>query len=201
MDHYSNTKNFFEHPSPNNIPPRLQYGTVNTFNSINIPYGGNLLPSNRLNRQGAPGLDTPGNQYVGGQVIQPWRIKAPQNSDTVKSMDNTFLNSQHYPAGTPLITNPTDNYSSVNLQPQRPLDSYFIMKNQISTEKSFNKHDGKTNDIDTYHDAANVSNYYVRAASESLHQKPDFLMTIFFSDDNLPRLIIRGSISDLKIKE
>ena len=49
MDYYKNVRNYLNNPSPN-VPQGLNYGTVNTFNAVNIPYGGNLLPSNAINR-------------------------------------------------------------------------------------------------------------------------------------------------------
>jgi len=112
------------------------YGTVNTFNAINIPYGDCLLPSNSLNRQGAPGPGIFGNgkDYPDciGQVIQPLSVIGPQNSQSVYSNNNGGI-----------------------------------------TASSGSKP---------------VSDYYVSLASDSLHQKADILMKLFFSDSNINHL-------------
>ena len=159
------------------------YGTVNTFNAINIPYGDCLLPSNSLNRQGAPGPGIFGNgkDYPGciGQVIQPLSVIGPQNTQSVKDMNNHFLNTKQNPEGVPQIYNFTDNFSNVDVQQPRP-ETYNRSQNQIYS----NNNGG----ITASSGSKPVSDYYVSLASESLHQKADILMKLFFSDSNINHL-------------
>ncbi len=175
MDYYRNINNYFNGGN-NNKPSGMEYGTVNTFNSINIPYADTLLPSNHLNRQGIPG---PGQFGVNsperiGQVVQPLSVIAQQNSQTVKNMNGHFLFMENNPSGVP--GTPMDTFSDVGLQTNRPNGKYTTSFNEMYTEnnKAVSRSGNKS-----------VPNYYINLAGESLHQKPDLLMMVFFSDENI----------------
>ena len=184
MDYYRNVRNYLNNPEQNVPPQGLNYGTVNTFNAINIPYGGNLLPSNTINRN-TPTIGTFGPNNYGGQTVQPLSIIAPQNTQTVKAMNTAFFSPKN-PSGVPIYTNKIDNYSSVSLQSDRP-NLYSISQNKVYTTKPDITNIG-TNDIIDDSDKKYYANYYVEKASEALHQKADPLMMIFFSDDNINHL-------------
>lgn len=195
MNYYSQVNDYFNNPSAN-APRGLQYGTVNTFNSINIPYSQNLLPSNAINRQGAPGPGTFGPNNYGGQVVQSLNITGPQNNQTVKAMNRAFFNPQN-PEGVPQYVNPDNNYGNTSLQEQRPSVPYKVLQNQIFTERPAITNSTENNVYTGYGNKV-VNNYYISKASESLHQKPDMLMTVFFSDDNINHL--RNTVVQ-KVKE
>jgi len=193
MEYYRQVQNYSDGRS-SLAPAELKYGTVNTFNSINIPYGDCLLPSNAINRQGAPGSSTYGDgvNFASclGRVVKPLSVIGPQNNQTVKDMNNYFLNTQHNPSGVPQFVNPTDNYATnwnnslegPNLQSERLQGPYSISQNQIFTNEN------GPNGVSTFGGNKAINNYYVNMASESLHHKPDPLMTVFFSDDNINHL-------------
>ena len=175
MNFYNQVWDFFNKGSPR--PSELQQGTVNTFNSINIPYNDSLLPSNSLNRQGLPppgefGVNSP-ERF--GQVVQPFSVKNPQNIKAVKTLNNFFLNESQYPQGYTY----SDNYSDTSLQSDRPEVPYSISQNNIYT---------RNNVVVSEPAEKKINNYYVNLASESLHVKADPLMSIFFSDDNINHL-------------
>jgi len=195
MNYYSEVSDYFNNPTPN-APRGLQYGTVNTFNSINIPYGQNLLPSNAINRQGAPGPGTFGPNNYGGQVIQSLNITAPQNNQAVQQMNRAFFNPQN-PSGVPQYVNPDNNYGDTSLQVEQNKAGYSTFQNQIFTERPAQTNNSENNVYAGYGQRQSI-NYYVGKASESLHQKPDILMTVFFSDDNINHL--RNSVVQ-KVKE
>jgi len=175
MDYYRNIKNYFNGGSQ---PNGMEYGTVNTFNSVNIPYGDKLLPSNALNRQGTPGPGTFGVNGPNrmGQVIQPLSVTGPQNSDTVKNMNANFLFGSQNPSGVPGYINPIDNFSNLSLQADKSNNGYSISLNDVYT-----------NGTRAVSESGNkrIPNYYINLAGESLHQKPDLLMMVFFSDENI----------------
>ena len=181
MNYYNSVLNFFNGTSESK-PERMEYATVNTFNSVNIPYADYLLPSNSLNRQGAPpaGIFGANSRERMGQVAQPVNLIAQQNSQTTRSIDNYFLNNTEYPSGIPQKNVYTDNLSDTTLQAARPSANYGISQNQVYTNSN--------NQV--VHTTGNkeVQNYYVSLASESLHVKPDPLMRVFFSDDNINHL-------------
>jgi hypothetical protein len=183
MNYYNDVNNYFNGNGP--VPSGMEYGTANSFNSVNIPYNGYLLPSNSLNRQGAP---SPGSKFVGSQIVQSLDIKGPQNSQAVKNMNNNFLNVQQFPTGVPERPNPYNDYTNETgtLQNQRP-GGYPITENQVyTTSPAFNKR--PENPIGGVYGNKFVKNYYVEKASESLHQLPDTFMTVFFSDENIQHL-------------
>ena len=176
-------RQFQNYSTGNDIAPPsgLNYGTVNTFNSVNIPYSDFLLPSNAINRQGAPSV---GSNFVGSQKIQPLSVIGPQNTQTVKDMNTAFFNQQS-PGG---FSNNTDNFQGISLQNERR-ENNFVSQNQIFTSNG---------NVVSSSDDKMVKNYYIQLASESLHQKPDLLMMVFFSDDNINHL--RSTVVT-KIKE
>jgi len=183
LNYYRNAQQYFTNQTQN-VPQGMDYGTVNSFNAINIPYGGNLLPSNVLNRQGAPSA---GSNFVGSQFIQPMSIKGPQNSQASKMLDNNFLNNQQMPAGIPQNIPYTDNFSNISLQESRTNDPYSISQNILTTNSpAYAK--AKQNAVISSQNPKQIKNYYVGAASETLHQQPDSLMMLFFSDDNISHL-------------
>ena len=182
MDYYKNINNFFNNPGPS-IPKGLDYGTVNSFNAINIPYGNNLLPSNAINRN-TPTVGTFGPNYVGGQTVQPLSVTGPQNTQTVKAMNNYFF-SQKNPEGRPEQGYP-QNDSVISLQNERPTN-YTITQNLIYTDNPAVFNTGP-NPVSSTQGGKPVENYYVARAAESLHHKPDHLMMVFFSDDNINHL-------------
>jgi len=188
MDYYYQVQNYFKNPSKDNVPKNLQYGTVNSFNAINIPFGDNLLPSNAINRQGAPNYESPTVRYIGGQVIQPGHVIGPQNNQTVKHMNDNFLNVERYPEGTPLSVDPIQNFSNTSLQNKRLDGTYYQTHNQVYTNKPAALNDNNSNNSDVNYQPKIYKNYYIGAASESLHQKPDLLMRVFFSDENINHL-------------
>lgn len=181
MEYYKQVYNFLKGDSEK--PQGLEYGTVNAFNSINIPSGDYLLPSNRINRQTAPASSPAGTfgansaQRI-GQVVQPIDLVAQQNTDTVKYLDTFFLQGGGYPSGVPQKVNYTDNLSEISLQNDRN-ENYTISESKIYTDK------GK---VTTNSNNKSVSNYYINLASESLHVKPDPLMKVFFCDGNINHL-------------
>jgi len=193
MEYYRQVQNYSDGRS-SLAPSELKYGSVNTFNSINIPYGDCLLPSNAINRQGAPGTNTFGDGInfgsCMGRVVKPLSVIGPENTQTVKDMNNYFLNMQHSPSGVPLHPNPIDNYASdwnsslegPNLQNERQKGHYPVSQNKIFTSE--NGPNGNSTVIGN----KNMENYYVLAASESLHHRADPLMTVFFSDENINHL-------------
>jgi hypothetical protein len=156
----------------------MEYGTVNTFNSVNIPYTDKLLPSNALNRQGAPGPGTFGvnNPNRMGQLIQPMSVIGPQNTDTVKNMNGDFLFGSQNPSGVPGYINPIDNFADISLQNKASSSGYSVSLNDIYTKGANAVSESGTK---------RIPNYYINAAGESLHQKPDLLMMVFFSDENI----------------
>jgi hypothetical protein len=176
MDYYNSVNNFLNGTSSSK-PQGLEYATVNNFNSINIPFGGSMLPSNTINRQGIPSAGTFGIQKNNlGQTILPTSITAAQNTATTKNMNDYFLNKQHYPSGVDQY--PLEDYSGTSLQTPRPPTASFS-KNEIYTDNLVAK---------DLNEKGEVSNYYTQAASQSLHVKADPLMKIFFSDDNINHL-------------
>jgi len=185
MNYYNEVNDYFNNPTPS-APRGLQYGTINTFNSINIPYGQNLLPSNVINRQGAPGPGSFGSNFTGGQVIQSLSVTGPQNNQAVRHMNRAFFNPQN-PSGVPQYTNADNNYSNTSLQFEQNKSGYFTLQNEIFTEQPAALNNNQNNVYSNYKDRQEI-NYYVNKASESLHQKPDILMRVFFSDDNINHL-------------
>jgi len=180
MNFYENVLNFFKNLGPQ--PQGMEYATVNTFNAVNIPYGDYMLPSNSINRQGPPGAGTFGvNQHnsARGQYIQPFSVTGPQNTQAVKDLNTFFLNNEQNPPGAPNYSY-AETFSNTSLQQPQMGTKYDISENKIYTNTSNN----------IINNAGNVpdKNYYVRAAGESLHQKPDLLMSVFFSDDNINHL-------------
>jgi hypothetical protein len=176
MNYYRSVNDFFNGTSSSK-PQGLDYGTVNTFNSINLPFNGTLLPSNSLNRQGIPSSGTFGvDKRNLGQTILPISITGPQNTATTKNMDNQFLNIQSYPSGVGQYK--LGDYSDVSLQAPRPPTTSFS-KNQVYTDNLV---------AQDLNQKGEVLNYYTQAASQSLHVKADPLMKIFFSDDNINHL-------------
>jgi hypothetical protein len=174
MDFYKQVNGYYNGQSSQ--PQGLQTGTVNTFNAINIPYGDYLLPSNSMNRQGAPGPGTFGTSTspMAAQVIIPMEQRASQNSAAVKSMNNTFLGIQQNPSGyAPSVY--TDNFSGISLQQERP-ENYVVSQHNAQ------------GDLENYDYNQIKSDYYVSKASQSLHQNTDPLMRVFFSDDNISHL-------------
>jgi len=149
MDFYNKVKDYFS--GNGNLPEDMEQGTVNTFNSVNIPYNRYLIPSNAINRQGTPkpgtfGVNSP-ERF--GQVVQPFSVTGPQNTEAVKISNNRFLN------GESNGYSHSYNYGNTSLQTERPKPT---------------------------------QNYYINLASESLHVKPDPIMSIFFSDYNINHL-------------
>uniref|UniRef100_A0A6C0AZY8 Minor capsid protein P8 central region domain-containing protein n=1 Tax=viral metagenome TaxID=1070528 RepID=A0A6C0AZY8_9ZZZZ len=184
MDYYKNVSNYLSNPTPN-VPQGLNYGTVNTFNAINIPYGGNLLPSNVINRN-TPTVGTFGPNYVGGQTVQPLSIKGPQNTQVVKQMNDYFF-SQQNPSGVPQAYSWSDDYANVDLQTARP-GGYNVTQNQLITTNPAVTNT-EPNPVKLAEPTPKqVLNYYVIKAAESLHHKPNPLMMVFFSDDNINHL-------------
>ena len=181
MNFYNSVKNYFEGRTEQ-PPEGLEYGTVNTFNSVNIPYADYLLPSNSLNRQGAPPAGTFGTNSRNrmGQVVQPTQLIAQQNTDSVKYIDSFFLNNQNYPEGVPEKSNYMDNLSNTDLQTSRTNEPYSISQSNVFTDNN--------NRVTTSSGNRQIDNYYINAASESLHVKPDPLMRVFFSDTNINHL-------------
>ena len=172
MNYYSEVKNFFE-GSSSSKPNGMEYGTVNSFNAINIPYGGYLLPSNSLNRQGAPGPGTFGQDKRNlGQVVQTSSQYAPANTAAAKSIDNYFLTGEHLPKP---ANSMYEKFGDISLQSVRPPTTSYTV-----SEVGGNLHN--VNNVNK------VQNYYVSAASKSLHVSPDPLMSIYFSDDNINHL-------------
>ena len=182
MEYYKKVNNYFN--GNQSAPQGLEYGTVNTFNSINIPYGNSLLPSNAINRN-IPGVGTFGTNTMGGQVVQPLSVIGPQNNQTVKDMNTAFFNPTN-PSGVPQFINQIDNFSNTTLQKQR-LDDYSISQNQIYTTNPA-VYGNNVNNVISSSGNKSVKNYYINIASETLHQKPDLLMMVFFSDDNINHL-------------
>jgi hypothetical protein len=181
MDYYKSILNFFNGTSESK-PQGMEQGTVNTFNSINIPYTDYLLPSNSINRQGAPPAGTFAANSTNrmGQVVQPVSLIAQQNTQSVRSLDDYFLNNAEYPSGVPQKAVYTDNFADTTLQAARPSTNYSISQNQVYTNNS--------NEIVRTTGNKDIPNYYVSLASESLHLNPDPLMRVFFSDDNINHL-------------
>jgi hypothetical protein len=172
MNYYKKVNNFFEGPGYPK-PDGMETGTVNSFNSINIPYAGYLLPSNSLNRQGAPGPGTFGpNEHNLGQIVQPRSKVIPENNQAVKSMDDYFLNGEHFPQA---ANNMYEKFGDISLQSVRP----------PTTTYSVAQVGGNLNNLVSNN---KVKDYYVKAASQSLHVSPDPLMSIYFSDDNINHL-------------
>jgi hypothetical protein len=83
------------------------YTGQNVFNSVNLPYGYCLLPSNAQNRQGVPGPDQFGNgvDYTNcvPQIVKSPDVIGPQNTSSVNNLDNYFLTNQGYPQGSSYI--------------------------------------------------------------------------------------------------
>jgi len=181
MNYYNSVLNFFNGTTQSK-PEGMEYATVNTFNSVNVPYADYMLPSNSLNRQGAPpaGIFAANSTNRMGQVVQPANLIAQQNTQTVKTLDDYFLNKPDYPSGIPQKAVYTDNFADTTLQTARPSTNYGISYNQVYTN----------NDNQIVHATGNkdIQNYYVSLAAESLHVKPDRLMQLFFSDDNINHL-------------
>ena len=177
MNYYNAVKNFFSGNEPQ--PSGMEQGTVNTFNSINVPYGGYLLPSNVINRnspsQGTFGVNSSTRM---GQVVQPLSVIGPQNTQTVKDMNGYFLNHQPSPIGTN-NTIFTDNVSLVDLNLKRE-NTYTNSNHTIYTDNNNKVVSDIKNEI--------AVNYYTNLASETLHQRPDPLMKVFFSDENINHL-------------
>jgi hypothetical protein len=83
----------------------------------------------------------------------------------------------------PQYTNPIDNYSSTDLQTNRSSDGYQTSQNRIySTTPG-------SSSISQLSNPTIAKNYYIARAAQSLHQNPDPLMAIFFSDDNINHLL------------
>ena len=181
MDYYNKVNNYFNNPTTNFIPEGLQYGTVNSFNSINIPYSDYLLPSNTLNRQGAPpsGTFATNSAQRMGQVVQPLSLITKQSSDSVKYLDTFFLKGNDFPTGVSQNSNYTEHFGDISLQTPRN-ENYNISENKIYTNDKNNVVGSST--------VTTITNRYINLASDSLHVKSDPLMKIFFCDDNINHL-------------
>lgn len=179
MDYYKSVKNFFDAPNTS-VPQELEYGTVNSFNSINIPSNHYLLPSNVLNRQGIPGpgiFGTKTNNEI-SQTIQPMPVMAQQGARASHFIDNSFLNSNYFPKGTSSINQ--GEYANIDLQTERPVE------NQNFTQQIVKTNDN--NEVISIENSNKFENYYIKLASDTLHVKPDKLMFLYFSDDNINHL-------------
>lgn len=186
MNFYKQVWDFFNSDAPR--PAELNQATVNTFNSVNIPYSDSMLPSNSLNRQGLPpvGKFAVNSPERFGQVVQPISVIAPQNTKAVSTLNTFFLNN----AQSPEAYSYSDNYSDTSLQTGRVQGPYSISENNIYINNN--------NVVVSEPVTKQLNNYYVKLASESLHVKADPLMNIFFSDDNINHL--RNTVVQ-KVKE
>ena len=142
------------------------------FSPINLPYGSCLLKSDPKHRQGVPGPS----QFGDGihykscipKIIKTPQELGPQNTKTVNIADTYFLNNKH------------------QLTPKAVLDNYLSPSgytNQIHTYEMYTKPD-----LQSIRPSETKKNSYIQLAGESLHAKPDLLISIFFSDDNINHL-------------
>ena len=139
---------------------------ISHFTPINIPYGSCLLPSDKDNRQGAPGPSVFGDgkhytECIPRVVKTPQEI-GPQNTRSVNILDTYFMKNIIKPTGAQEFTNVTgheyhNDFSKPDLQVPRP--------EQLD------------------------KNRYILLAGESLHARPDKTMSVFFSDDNIQHLV------------
>jgi hypothetical protein len=90
------------------------------------------------------------------------------------------MNHSYFNKNTPPGYDDQRNYSNISLQQPQISVPYNITENLIYT----NSEKG----ISTTYGDKTVKNYYINLASESLHQKPDQVMSVFFSDDNINHL-------------
>jgi len=146
-----------------------QNTTFNAFNAINIPYGSCLLKSNQNNRQGAPGPDV-------------------------------FGDGIHYTECIPKVVQPGDIIGPQNTNSVNKLDSFFFKDpiNPAGSNASSFKYIGGPTNLQTPQPKEPSVDYYVLAASNSLHISPDALLFVLFSDSNINHL--RDTIVQ-KVKE
>jgi len=83
---------------------------------------------------------------------------------------------QQNPSGVPGYMNPIDNFSNVSLQTDRSNEGYSISLNNVYSQGASGMSESGNK---------RIPNYYIQAAGDSLHQKPDLLMKVFFSDENI----------------
>jgi len=156
------------------IYPIQQTGNSQTtpftaFNAVNIPYGSCLLPSNPSQRQGAPGPDV-------------------------------FGDGIHYAECMPRVVQPNDVIGPINSSSVNNMDSSFF-KESINPAGSNNylfTPSGGPTDLQSERPKVPQENYYIKLAGESLHVRPDVLLSVFFSDANINH--IRNTIVN-KIKQ
>ena len=152
------------------------------FSPINLPYGSCLLKSGPKHRQGVPGPAVFGDgvnytECVPRVVKTPQEI-GPQNTKSVNIADTYFLNNKKQRTPKAIL----DNYLSPDgYTTQIPTYEMFTSPNLQSTRPPEIK-----------------KNSYIQLAGESLHAKPDLLISVFFSDDNINHL---RNIVVKKVKE
>jgi len=137
------------------------YATVNPTNSVNIPYGYCLFPSNAKNRN-LPTSETYGNgtDYAEcvPKLIKPMSVIGPENTRIVNNLDQYFLTQKSAFANVAPTPQYTENvYSDTTLQDPRPTEGVY-------------------------------DNYYIKLAADTLHVVPDILTRVFFSDENINHL-------------
>jgi len=126
-----------------------------SFNAINLPYGYCLLSSNANNRQGVPGPDVYGNGKDYTECVRG----IIQTKQVLKDQNTKHVNN---------------------------LDQFFFNGPQNPSGNNGNYKDSFGNiDLQTPRPPEPYSNYYIQLAAQSLHAKPDLLISLFFSDSNL----------------
>jgi hypothetical protein len=146
----------------------LHYGQVNSSIDINIPYGSCLLPSNVRNRQGAPGPDI-------------------------------FGNGVDYTECIPQVIQPPSVIGPQNTTKVNTMDQYLFSSPEYPRGTSqFTTIEYSNTDLQSVRPPEYVSNRYIELAGQSLHARPDLLLKLFFSDDNINHL--RNTVVQ-KVKE
>jgi hypothetical protein len=126
--------------------------------NINVPYGYCLLPSNVNNRQGTPGPSVFGNGI-------------------------DYVNCVPKIVQTPEVIGP-QNTASVNI-----LDSYFFKgASNPAGYSNFEPKEYSDTSLQSERPLEPNINYYTEIAGKSLNVRPDLLMNVFFSDDNINHL-------------
>ena len=152
------------------------------FSPINLPYGSCLLKSDPKHRQGVPGPSVFGDgvHYTEciPRIVKTPQELGPQNTKSVNIADTYFLNNKKQRTPKAVL----DNYLSP--------DGYTT---QIPTYEMFT-----SPDLQSTRPPEIKKNSYIQLAGESLHAKPDLLISVFFSDDNINHL---RNIVVKKVKE
>ena len=149
---------------------------MNQFYPINEPYGYCLLPLNAQNRDQTSSATFGDGTFLPNcvpQIVKTPDIIGPQNTNSVNKLDQYFFNQNtHIPSG----ISKNLNYSPKNLLNEIPGNI----------------------DLQTPRPPETKQNSYISLASMSLHNTPDTLMKVYFSDDNINHL--RNTIVS-KVKE